>query len=534
MRTKFVIKTICVLMALFLSESLFAQIEIPVVAHIARKSDGTLPRVSTAQVNAEISRLNDAYNYLGITFIKCGENFVDNDFIWSQLELDNNDNKLLLDNYTVKNVANIFFTDLSSGSNGRAVMPYKQKDWVVVDYLKIGSNESTLIHEFGHYFGLHHTYSGVDDNNPASNSSLTISDAEGPEGWKYGDFLIDTPLDPENRNDFDVNCSYTGSQVDFNGDTFHPDGRNYMGKGHGYCRDRYSSGQDARMLEYIKRYRYYLECNATTTNNNLTCLNSPSVSMFPHNDNFERDDIDAYWVQARDGDDLNFSNGPSTPTTNSGPSAAQNGQTFVYLEASAKYTTSDEAILLSPCYDFSDKSFANIEFYYHMYGSRSGTLRLDVSEDGGTNWTQLFTINGEQHDNEGAPWTKQSINLDSYTGGSIQLRFSAVSDEGSFRSDISIDNVTVNASDMPLSVNDSKIISLKFYPNPVTNNLTISSPSETIESIEIFNMLGVSIYKSKINLNQKNVDLSYLSKGVYLSKIKAVNGSESIIKFVKD
>lgn len=508
-------------------------IEIPIVVHIVQKSDGTSPRLSSEEVEEAIGKLNDGYNNLGIRFTKCAENRINDDEIWRQFDSGEDANQLLLESHCVKNVANVFFTDLISGSHGRAVFPYKQRDWVIADYKYVLGEETTLIHEFGHYFGLRHTYSGVDDD-PASSSSLTIRDAEGEEGWKYGDYLIDTPLDPEKRSDYDSQCNYIGNQVDANGDAFHPDGTNYMGKGHGECRSSFSEGQKKRMIEYIKRYRYYLKCNTTSSNNNRTCTNTTPVTNYPQNDDFDRDDTlnDVYWVQARDGDDLNWSNGPSTSSSGTGPSGAQNGQTFMYLEASEKFTSHDKAILLSPCFDLTGKDEATIEFYYHMYGVNTGTLGLDVSEDGGVSWNSLFSLSGEQQSSEASPWIKETITLNEYVGKTIQLRFVAIA-KGSSKSDIAIDNVTVNATESSLSVQENKLKTLQYYPNPVIDELRVEGTSH-IEELSIYTILGMAIHSEENKNDKSTINVSHLSKGIYLAKVITERGEAFTFKFVKN
>ncbi|MEP4094379.1 T9SS type A sorting domain-containing protein [Reichenbachiella sp.] len=419
-----------------------AQYTIPVSVHIARTSNGGSPRATTSQVDAEIATLNSAYSSMGITFVKCGQNFIDEDRLWDQFDDGDQTEKDWLDNFTDPNVVNYFITDLEGGGHGKAVFPYKQKDWLAVDYDEMGT--STVAHEMGHYLNLHHTYSGVDGDDPASSSSLTIADAEGSNGWKYGDYLIDTPLDPEERDDFNSSCVYTGNQKDANGASFHPDGRNFMGKGHNYCRDRFSAGQEARILRSINIDRYYLDCN-DSGNTNLTCANSSSVSSFPHNDSFNGGYANSPWVQARYGDELNWEIAPNTDSNSTGPNSAQNGQTFMHAEASFTYTSSDDLSLLSPCYDLSGKTTAEVEFYYHMYGSGTGTLRLEVSTNNGSSWSSLFSKSGQQHSSGSSSWTQQVVNLDSYVGQSIQLRLRATLGTSS-KSDIAIDNVTVDAS----------------------------------------------------------------------------------------
>jgi len=515
---------------IFYTPNLFAQIEIPVAVHILRDDNGNNARATSAQADTEISNLNSAYNYLNITFIKCSENFIDNTNIWNQFDDDNDE--LLLDPYCISNVVNLFITDMEGGGHGKAMFPYKQKDWIIIDYLELGT--TTVVHEFGHYFGLLHTYTGVDRSNPASPNSLTISLAEGPNGWATGDYLIDTPLDPGSRSDYDSNCIYTGNQVDANGDTFHPDGLNYMGKGHNYCRNRFSAGQEARILEYIKRYRYYLECN-NTGNNNLRCSNSTTVTSFPHNDDFDRADVlnEPYWVQAREGDDVNWRNGPWTSSSGTGPNSAQNGQTFMYFEASLQYTNADKAILLSPCYDFSNATSAQITFYYHMYGIDTGTLNLDISTDDGVNWTNIFTKSGQQHTSSSDPWTLETVNLDAYIGQTVQLRFEAIG-TGSRKSDIAIDNVTVDAQNGS-SIEQSNLFNkLNIYPNPTNNQIIVQGEreGEGLESIRIYNSLGQDLSPyvkiGEIDNRKIIIDLSNLHIGIYY--IRTENSINKVCK----
>lgn len=491
--------------------------EVPIAVHILRNNEGNIPRASSANIDNEIANLNDAYDHLGINFIKCSEGFVDSTEIWFQFDVEDN----LLAPYLATNVVNVFITDLEGSLNGKAVFPYKQTDWILLDYGNMGT--STLIHEFGHYFGLRHTYQGVDEDDPTSPSSLTISVAEGPLGWKYGDYLIDTPLDPENRSDFNTSCNYIGDQTDANGDLFTPEGKNYMGKGHSYCRSEFSPGQEARILEYLKRDRYFLDCGSSS-NTNLTCANSPSVFTFPHHDDFDRSDTNAYpyWVQARHGDDLNWRNSPSTPSSSTGPDAAQSGQTVMFFEASVKYTTDDETILLSPCYDFNDVENPAIEFYYHMYGAETGTLQLEISTDAGTNWNSLFVQSGQQHSDETSPWTHQEVDLSAYEGNRVQLRFRAIG-SGSSKSDISIDNVTVSATSLSIDKKD-KHQRLSIHPNPANHKITIQAYDFSVKETIMYNLLGQQLSVHNYiddGSTEVVIDVTNLINGVYIVRVKS-------------
>lgn len=64
----------------------------------------------------------------------------------------------------------------------------------------------------------------------------------------------------------------------------------------------------------------------------------------------------------------------------------------------------------------------------------------------------------------------------------------------------------------------------KFYPNPVTDILTIDSP-ETIDLVEVFNLLGQRIYDKKASGNTFRLNFSDLASGSYL--VKVVSGQTS-------
>jgi hypothetical protein len=70
------------------------------------------------------------------------------------------------------------------------------------------------------------------------------------------------------------------------------------------------------------------------------------------------------------------------------------------------------------------------------------------------------------------------------------------------------------------------------YPKPATNNITIAS-SQTIDQIVITDLSGkvISIIKEK-GLNQ-TIDVSDLSRGMYLVKVSS-QGNQITKQFVKE
>ena len=62
------------------------------------------------------------------------------------------------------------------------------------------------------------------------------------------------------------------------------------------------------------------------------------------------------------------------------------------------------------------------------------------------------------------------------------------------------------------------------YPNPASNHINIKSKLDIINS-KLFDVKGKLILKS----NQKNIDISHLSKGLYFLKL-STNKSEIVTK----
>lgn len=69
---------------------------------------------------------------------------------------------------------------------------------------------------------------------------------------------------------------------------------------------------------------------------------------------------------------------------------------------------------------------------------------------------------------------------------------------------------------------------LSIYPNPVTNGkvfIYISSKQNSVKKVDFFDVLGKQIYSTQ--LTGKELNISTLSKGVYILKITENNISET-------
>ena len=148
------------------------------------------------------------------------------------------------------------------------------------------------------------------------------------------------------------------------------------------------------------------------------------------------------WTQAS-GDDLDWTrDSGGTPSSNTGPSSGSNGSFYVYVEASGNGTgyPNKRAILNSPCVDLSGETAANFTFDYHMFGATDmGSIALEASTDG-SSWTSLWSETG----NKGNQWNAQTVSLNAYAGGTVQLRFNRLVGS-TWQADIALDNVGITA-----------------------------------------------------------------------------------------
>lgn len=83
-----------------------------------------------------------------------------------------------------------------------------------------------------------------------------------------------------------------------------------------------------------------------------------------------------------------------------------------------------------------------------------------------------------------------------------------------------------------LNTNEFTSIGFKLYPNPSNQNWTITS-KETIESIQLFDVLGKIMYSGNPQSNSFEVQGTYLNKGIYFAKVETLSGSATL-KLIKN
>jgi hypothetical protein len=73
---------------------------------------------------------------------------------------------------------------------------------------------------------------------------------------------------------------------------------------------------------------------------------------------------------------------------------------------------------------------------------------------------------------------------------------------------------------------------IKLYPNPATDQITLITEDQNINTIEIFNNLGQKVLTP--NMLNNSIDISNLTKGIYFMKLSFQNGETISKKFIKN
>jgi len=84
-----------------------------------------------------------------------------------------------------------------------------------------------------------------------------------------------------------------------------------------------------------------------------------------------------------------------------------------------------------------------------------------------------------------------------------------------------------------LAVKNFNAGSFKVYPNPTRNSWNIVSGNDDITSVEVYDMLGKSVYNKAASSKEVNVNASALSQGVYFARVSTAKGTSSV-KLVKE
>ncbi|OUR95095.1 hypothetical protein A9Q87_00705 [Flavobacteriales bacterium 34_180_T64] len=90
----------------------------------------------------------------------------------------------------------------------------------------------------------------------------------------------------------------------------------------------------------------------------------------------------------------------------------------------------------------------------------------------------------------------------------------------------------VSAYSGTLSAGDFEATSFKYYPNPVSNVLTLNAQSN-IDMVVVNNMLGQEVLRATPNSLESEIDFTSLNAGAYFVNV-SINGTSKVIRIIKN
>ncbi|MDG5492991.1 T9SS type A sorting domain-containing protein [Psychroserpens sp. SPM9] len=509
---------------------------VPIKAHILRDDSGSGGLTET-QLNDAISVMNTYYANAYIEFFLCdGINYINSseffDFTTDEQDALTNPNN-------VDNVINIYFANTVSTTEGGGLCGYAYFPGgpeVILMANSCATNGSTLSHEMGHFFALSHTHGNT-------NGALTTELVDGSNCDTDGDFICDTPADPQlGFNNVSTACTYVGSATDANGDFFAPNELNIMSYSRKSCRTEFSEQQYARIYGVYQASRFDMACPSF----NLRIASNFDRDCDPTLD-VEFSDISfgaTSWQWDVDGDDIidyttqNVSHTYTTSGQYDVALTASNGSNTItkvfenYIEVGSEAISTNEIVLTLTTDDWAN------ETSWELKDSNDSVLYASptyTSDDDFQTFTYNFTVStNECYTFEIADSYGDGIccfsGTGSYTLTTLEGNPIASGGDYSFGEVTYMSNAVLSVEDYFTDTN------ISVYPNPTKNtlNIQVSNSNDLPDSYTIYNVLGQHIMsKTIINESDLSIETKNFSEGVYYIKLEKGTVSNTI-PFIKN
>ena len=211
-------------------------------------------------------------------------------------------------------------------------------------------------------------------------------------------------------------------------------------------------------------------------------LGSVAMSLAPVSailsaESFESGAINGDWLNSGSNDGDWIVRQGSTPSSGTGPSSAQDGNWYVYVETSRSSPMgrgSKTAILVGPEINVDDYVSVSVDFWYHMYGDSAdlGTLYCEIYDG---SWNTEWSASG----NAGNGWHNQVVDITSYSGTITPRLMIVTGSGGSYHGDTALDNIVITGTNPPNTVVFSSPIDLDWAPWATAWNQLLFTDDET-------------------------------------------------------
>ena len=244
--------------------------------------------------------------------------------------------------------------------------------------------------------------------------------------------------------------------------------------------------------------------------------------------------------------------GASTDTWQKGLTSKFNGafDNAYTTNITGNYPDEITSFLISPCYDLTKLENPFLKFdmafdieldwdvLYMEYTLNNGESWEILGSKDDPNWYNSDFIDPDRPITVGKQWTGQDTEIKEYSydltawnnEGNIMFRFVFASDWAENGEGATIDNFTIDATEILLSTENIVKNGFSIFPNPASSEFNIQRASFEDMDVSIYDVTGKLIFREKnITDNYYTIKLpEKVSKGIYFLKI--VEGNMHIAK----
>lgn len=186
----------------------------------------------------------------------------------------------------------------------------------------------------------------------------------------------------------------------------------------------------------------------------------------------------------------------------------------------------DATKYVSPVLNLTGATSPTLEFYYRNkdWDGDQNELKVYYRTSSSTPWNLIATYNSSV-----TPWTSSGVLSLPSPSSTYQVALEGIAYYG--RS-VNVDNVKVSAGALSTSEVNQKKNLFKIYPNPVSDDVNITS-SAKVSEITIFDLGGKKIKSLLTEKSEINISLQSLPTGTYIVQVKNTDGSKTSQKFIK-
>lgn len=187
--------------------------------------------------------------------------------------------------------------------------------------------------------------------------------------------------------------------------------------------------------------------------------------------------------------------------------------------------------------DVSAYQYLTFDYWAGPSSGASG-WNIELIDNDGTVTGFIYQFTAPQQTIVEESWQTVSIPLTEFTNQGFdptaffQWKFDPLGQDVNNAQIVYIDNILFTTTDI-LNNEEFELSEVSVYPNPTNNNWNIKTNNSTINSIQVFDLLGKQVLNLTPNSSETLIDASGLNNGIYFAKVSTDLGTKSI-KLIKN